>query len=410
MIHCLTIENFMSIRERQVIDLTIGAAVNDHPERYAETWSGSGKRVPKVIALFGPNAAGKSTVLRAIQHVAWFVNDSFQFGASASLPFEPFWGGEHAAAPTTLAVEFASHERIFPALGPNRSAFVTDARCRYAYELQIQLKEGRRTVLNEALYAWPSFAKRRIRLFERNGAGDVTASTEFGMSKHKAVLKQILRDNASVISTLAQLDHEPSKLIQQMTRQISSNIFVEKYAFNEPVMLQFYQSNPDVLASVNKDLANVDLGIRSMSIGTGSQGLVASFQHEGLSRDVPLVLESHGTRQFLYIYPHLAYVLKNGGIAVIDEMDLAIHPLILPEILRWFYSETRNARNAQLWMTCQNASLLEELSKEEIYFCEKDASGATEIYGLKDIQGVRRVDNYYRKYMGGAFGAVPMIG
>jgi AAA15 family ATPase/GTPase len=125
---------------------------------------------------------------------------------------------------------------------------------------------------------------------------------------------------------------------------------------------------------------------------------------------VPLVLESHGTRQFLLAYPYLASVLENGGIAVIDELDLAIHPLVLPEILRWFYSAERNPHNAQLWMTCQNASLLEDLTKEEIYFCEKDACGGTSVYGLKDIQGVRRVDNFYRKYMGGTYGAIPTIG
>ena len=61
-------------------------------------------------------------------------------------------------------------------------------------------------------------------------------------------------------------------------------------------------------------------------------------------------------------------------------------------------------------MTCHAVSLLEELSKEEIYFTEKDNSGRTSLYGLKDIKDVRRVDNYYRKYLSGDFGAVPQIG
>jgi len=45
-----------------------------------------------------------------------------------------------------------------------------------------------------------------------------------------------------------------------------------------------------------------------------------------------------------------------------------------------------------------------------VYFCEKDAIGGTSVHGLKDIQGVRRIDNFYRKYMGGTYGAVPTIG
>jgi len=260
------------------------------------------------------------------------------------------------------------------------------------------------------LHFWPSRAKRRVRLFERDATGDVAAAQEFELASHRAVLKKILRDNASVIATLAQLDHPPSLALRQAAGKFSSNIFMEKLPINEIAMLQYYQANPIMLASVNIDLASIDLGIRSMSIVQGSNGPVATFQHEGLSRDVPLLLESHGTRQFLQIYPYLAHVLQFGGVAVIDELDLAIHPRVLPEILRWFYSPERNPKSAQLWMTCQNASLLETLTKEEIYFCEKDSTGGTSIYALKDIQGVRRVDNFYRKYMGGTYGAVPTIG
>ena len=44
-------------------------------------------------------------------------------------------------------------------------------------------------------------------------------------------------------------------------------------------------------------------------------------------------------------------------------------------------------------------SLLDHMEKEEIYFTEKTPDGRTEVYGLKDIAGVRRVDNYYKKYL-----------
>ncbi len=84
--------------------------------------------------------------------------------------------------------------------------------------------------------------------------------------------------------------------------------------------------------------------------------------------------------------------------------------MMLSEILRWFYDPKRNPNDAQLWMSCHNASLLEELSKEEVLFCDKDGRGRTQVYGLRDIQSVRRTDNYYRKYLGGVYGAVPQIG
>jgi predicted ATPase len=101
---------------------------------------------------------------------------------------------------------------------------------------------------------------------------------------------------------------------------------------------------------------------------------------------------------------------RSGGIAVIDEMDSAIHPSLLPEILRWFHDPKDNPLNAQLWFSGHSASLLEELKKEEIFFTEKDQQGRTRIYGLADIESVRRSDNFYQKYLGGVYGAVPRIG
>ena len=147
-----------------------------------------------------------------------------------------------------------------------------------------------------------------------------------------------------------------------------------------------------------------------MQFQSTPQGPLAVFTHQGLAFPMPLIYESHGTRQFIKLYPFLLNALESGGIAVIDELDSAIHPLVLPEILRWFRDPTRNPHNGQLWMTCHNASLLEDLSKEEVLFCDKDEYGRTEVYGLSDIRSVRRGENYYRKYLGGSYGAVPQIG
>ena len=123
-----------------------------------------------------------------------------------------------------------------------------------------------------------------------------------------------------------------------------------------------------------------------------------------------LMYESHGTRQFLKLFPLISDALTTGTIAIIDEIDAAIHPMLLPEIVNWFHNPDRNPHNAQLWMSCHNVSLLEELSKEEVVFCEKDWQGRTEIFALSDIRGVRRDENYYKKYLGGVFGAVPRFG
>ena len=61
-------------------------------------------------------------------------------------------------------------------------------------------------------------------------------------------------------------------------------------------------------------------------------------------------------------------------------------------------------------MSCHAVSLLDGLLKEEVLFCEKAPDGATQIYGLGDIKGIRRDENFLQNYLGGVYGGVPSIG
>ena len=134
------------------------------------------------------------------------------------------------------------------------------------------------------------------------------------------------------------------------------------------------------------------------------------FTHDGLAVPMNLGYESQGTRSFFATFPLLSLVLEAGGLLVFDELDRDVHPALLPEILGWFYDSERNPHNAQAIVTCHNASLLEHLEKEEVFFTEKQRGGNTTLYGAKDIEGVRRDENMYRKYLGGVYGAIPRLG
>lgn len=134
------------------------------------------------------------------------------------------------------------------------------------------------------------------------------------------------------------------------------------------------------------------------------------FKHTGLDEPMPWVLESNGTRAFIRLFPLLSATLGEGGVAILDEFDTFLHPLLLPDILRWFHDPSRNPQDAQVWFSAHAASLLDDLLKEEIVLCEKDKRGRTTLFSLMDVKSVRRDENLYKKYLGGAFGAVPTLG
>lgn len=405
MLHRLEIENFYSIRLPQVIDLRVANNVPDAPGRFAPIWRGAAERAPKVMALFGANASGKSNVLKALSFLAWFVKESFRAAPEAWMPYERFNDDDARDLPTRLAVHFAGPADL------NRANEPDGPSCRYAYEVTLGgPKDMPQRVLNETLKYWPLGAGRQVRLFERDGTGAVTAGKAFALAGYRQALEKVLRPNASVVSTLTQLKHPLATLLSRAAALITSNILIEKQDVNDEAIARHYAANPRQLDLLNLNITRIGLGVRAMQLKPGANGPVAWFEHQGLAGPLPTQLESHGTRLFVKLFPQLLHALETGGVAIIDELDLAIHPLVLPEIIGWFHDLHRNPLDAQLWMTCQNASLLEDLIKEEVLFCEKDSRGRTSVYSLRDVQAVRRGDNYYRKYLSGVYGAVPHLG
>jgi energy-coupling factor transporter ATP-binding protein EcfA2 len=406
MLFRLEIENFYSIRNKQVIDLVAAANAGDKFGHLAPLWPGSEERAPKVVAIFGPNASGKSTVLRSIAFLSWFVQHSFQLGDAQSLGsyYEPFISQSTINEPTRLAVHFAGPREPLAAPGAQTES------CRYAYELELLLPVGSPPkVIAETLRFWPKDQGRATTLLSRTEQS-VRGSKNFPLGVQGTSIGSIMHPHASVIATLAHLRHQQAIKFRDAAARINYNLLIEKFQISDESLVGYYAKFPAVVESLNKEIQRVDLGLKRLRIEHGTKGPVALFDHDGLSMPVSLNRESHGTRTFLQVFPHIVGALEAGGIAVLDELDLALHPLLLPEIVSRFYDPEQNPHDAQLWFTCQNASLLESLSKEEILFCEKDSKGQTRIFGLNDIKAVRRDDNFYRKYLGGEFGAIPRFG
>jgi hypothetical protein len=406
MIHRLRIRNFYSFRDEVDIELTASGPAPEWPGHLARIYDESDIWVPRVVGLFGPNAAGKSSLLRAISFISWFIQNSFTLQPGNPMPCYRFNTKATLIQPIEITIGFT---------GPIDLSNASDSstqRCRYEYCLS--LSEGTlqpMRVSRECLFYWPPESVRRVRVFERD-ATRVQASRLFHIGGYTKPLSSVLRSNVSLISTLVQLGHQPSIALRDMARAIFFNILLEKQEHPDHYTAQHYLQNNDLIDSLNREIRRLDLGIKEVAFNKSETQRLpfTTFVHLGLSEPIPAGMESHGTRQFVRIFPIVAAALDSGGIAVVDEIDSSIHPFVLPEIIRWFYDDERNKRNAQLWFTCQNPYLLNNLAKEEVLFCEKDSSGSTTSFGLSRIKSVRRADNYVKKYLGGTYGAVPHFG
>lgn len=408
MITKLEVENFYSIQDRQVLDLVAPGNAPAKTNHLIESFSGSGERVPKVVAIFGANGSGKSNILRALTFIIWFLKHSFHTQPGDDLHSFPFWpyiDNEHMSRPTRLKLWFPAPESL-----RTDTESLDRKYSRHLYELEISNGE-KKTVSYESLFFWPSATGRKTRIFERFENGKVKISKKFGLAYGEDFLVRILKPNASVISTMVQFNHEFSTEFFNQALSMKSNILITKQNVSDQELFQDYANQNELVTQINQEIGRIDVGIRGMGLSSTENGKTTmKLYHDGLNLGMPFELESRGTQQFIRYFPVLSHALTKGGVGIIDELDASIHPVIIEEIVHWFRDPRRNTRNAQLWMSCQSPSLLEELHKDEVVFCEKDREGKTEIFSLNDIKSVRRDDNFYRKYMGGQYGALPMIG
>ena len=406
MIHLVEIENFLSIRDRQIIDLRISNKISDDFSHFEPIFPTAKARAPKVVALFGANASGKTNLLKALSFVIEFIRNPASRTVFRGF-IERFNDEESKNRPISFAVETAGVMDATPEVIDRYRKGETVTHGIYRYELSLAVKDGLvQHIAHESLRQRPNDSGKWQRVFVRDEAKTVLGSKMFPIQGYQHLLNT-LDPNGSIIANFAQFQH-PGALFLKSLADRAFFFFDDLPHPDDDALISLIGAQPDLLLALNKDLNRIDLGIEKMRVQSTPGGQLAKFRHRQLDVEMPWFLQSHGTRRFIRLYPLLLEVLERGGTVMIDELDLAIHPLILPEILRWFYDPGRNRHGAQLWFSGQSDSLLDELAPEEILFCEKDYKARTNLFLARDI--ARRDDNLRRKYLSGVYGAVPQIG
>ena len=155
------------------------------------------------------------------------------------------------------------------------------------------------------------------------------------------------------------------------------------------------------------------LGEIVLSSADGIEAAI-EFAHRGLDgQKVFLTLddESAGTRRLVLLLRLIFRTLDAGGVIVIDELDSSLHTQAAEAIAALFSSEEFNPQSAQLLATTHDTNMLRSpyLRRDQIWFTEKDPSGATHLYPLTDFR-TREGDNIERGYLQGRYGAIPFSG
>jgi uncharacterized protein len=352
----------------------------------------------KVAGIYGPNASGKTNIVKAFFALREMVESSAdqKFTLSSS-PF--LWDREYLKQPTFFEIRFILDGNAY----------------RYGFELQVDIsKERQFVILGEWLYR--SVSAKESRLFVREGN-----NVEFGHSFNEAsVLLQnhkIRREEALLLSLSAQIGGEfATRILNYITEHLVIISGIKTEIFNDEI--ENLIKKGIYLKEINQILQKADTGISQIEWrepNHNSDKISIWSEHKtktGDSISLPFHhLESDGTKQLFYLSGPILDVLNSGSVLVIDEIDTHLHPLLTYAIIELFQSPKSNPKNAQLIFTTHDTNLLDakRFRRDQIWFVEKDNEGASRLYSLADFKDVRKNSNYEQDYLEGRYGALPYI-
>jgi hypothetical protein len=417
------VSNFRSIREEQEFSFLASSAP---PRSRADEGEGWVEDVGTLAGIFGANASGKSNMLKALDFMYNAVRRSYtDWAARDAIPVNPF------ALDAASRDEPSLFEAVFQLNG-----------VRYQYGFRLT----RREVVGEWLYAYVTH--RRQVWFERDVSSPEVWYFGKSFTGRNKVISDLTRPTALFLSTATANNHRMAGEAESFFRKHLKAAWPDDKAARTDYTKRLV-SGEKRRSEVEDLLRFADLGIRSARVRPKKMDVKFKDQAAQVFRALesslseldanftiredtdriefghsvgneqelfflPFEAESLGTQAWFALIGPILNVISSGGTLTIDEIDASLHPHLTSEILRIFSDPKRNPKQAQLLFTSHDTTLMggmlggRELTRDQIWFTEKKADGATVLYPLTDFSP-RKTENLERGYLQGRYGAIPFL-
>jgi len=428
MIVNFSVQNFGSIKDKQI--LSFEADKSDHLENYYIIPI-NGLRLLKLGLIYGANASGKTTFLKALQFLRTIVLEP-ETKKTEEFNFQPYlFDSASQKQNSILSIDFIQNEkRYYYEVEFNKDAIVNEILNHYnptksnifkrTTDLDKQFtqisfgsilkkekkidKTFEKTLESNTLWnntVLGGFLKTNMELKELKDATDwfsiylrplILTETELDAYVTSQIDKSVIK-KADVVSILKKADFNISDIVIQKNEEDIPNgliEFIEKQVKDSSKVINDLK-NKGKLTSVNLE-----------------------FEHTVNNKkySLPFDLESQGTQRY-YGFAGILSLLLKGSIAIpIDELEASLHPDLYIHFLLSFLV---NSKNSQIIATTHNREILNNKDiyrTDAIWFTDKTDISATELYSLSDFDSsvIRDTSNVYNAYKAGKLGAVPNLG
>lgn len=406
-------ENFKSFKDRIIFSMI--PAPKQKGLDYSILNTKVGKKDYKALCsavVYGPNAAGKTNILGAIQT---FKSIVLRGNIKNSAPSSP--------NPSDYYLELIPNntlkekKNVFFSIKFIHNNYLIN----YSISLDLGLfmdKDYERTVLNEEL----EINEKKIFTRENNKL------TFDNLKDIKTLLIPNYEKKLKAIHTIAEDSMQKEDLflmngfktilsptITELVSDYLSNKLEVAYHADLMKTVPMFSSKTAVDEFMNE--AVKDFGINSNKLvyvknKKTDEPILCSIMDD--KRVLPAeMFESYGTVRFVNMFPMIAHALKNGGTLVIDEFDSSIHPMASMSIIGVFHNDEINKNHAQLIFNTHNPLYLNGnlLRRDEIKFVERDdETKCSRHYSLSDFgtkgTNARKGKDYMDNYFISAYGAI----
>ena len=403
MIVNFSIQNFGSIKDKQT--LSFEADVSKHLEDTYVVHT-AGKRLLKLALIYGANASGKTTVLKALDFLRDLVVNPKEKKTDI-LHFDPFlFDAQTPLQPTELSIEFVHEEVCYQyEIAFTRQAIISEAL--YIDTFERVLVYSRTTDIEEQLTKI-SFGNKII--LDKNAQQTLELNTLWnntvlgGFLKTNINLEEFRRVADWFGNYLKSIVAPDTKLDTYITNEIDDEKITKEEILEILKKADFNIS--DMVIRKKEEIVPEDL-LRFFKGQIEIKGRII-FQHkiDNVFYSLPMEKESEGTKRFYGFAGLLALLIKTPTIFPIDELESSLHPDLYNHFLLSFL---QNAQHSQLIATTHNRELLGDTDifrNDVIWFTDKGEDSATELYSLADFD-TSTIKNILNAYKIGKFRGVP---
>jgi len=427
MIIKLIIENFKALREATAITFAAGTTSRLSGSLLRQK---NGERFVKSMALYGPNASGKTTVLDGLYALCNFVLFSSQDQKpTARIPcFEPF-ALDHAFAKRPsrigLTIDLQSERYTLDVIATTERVWNETLR------VQRTTRQPSRKVISTTLIerSWNANRKRYSTILHEDLGPELTRN---------AVIEQTT-PNRLMLGKLASMNNEIARGIVEWFDKDLDFYDMHRSPFSQDAMLdktaRLLNENDDFKALVGQFINDAGIGVSGLRVSEKKerQALFSdsdnkvefkeivkpglTFQHateDGSEVFFRPSRESSGTLRFVALLAAILQPSPRRRLICIDELSASMHPDLVRRLIKIVHSSKYNKSGNQLFFTTHDTHLMdpsELLRRDQVTICDKDRFGRTTTRRLDEFQDAARSDaNLQKQYLQGRFGGLPQFG